>query len=92
MQKLERLIFWSLYISLAGLRQMLLLSEPRSLAGLIILVMLLQESVGHQSWNLANTTTILIGLSAVPLTSLVLVSPIWFLSAIGVLVVVVVVP
>ena len=41
MQKLERLIIGPLYLSLAGLRQMLFLSEPCSLAGLIVFVVLL---------------------------------------------------
>ena len=41
MHQLERLVVGSLYISLASLRQVFLLSEPCSLAGLIVLVMLL---------------------------------------------------
>lgn len=46
-KRLERLIFGSLYLSLASLRQMALLSEPGCLAGLVIVVMFLQITVGH---------------------------------------------
>ena len=40
-KRLERLIIGSLYLSLSCLGQMALLSEPSSLAGLIIVVVLL---------------------------------------------------
>ena len=76
-KRLERLIVGALYLSLASLGQMALLSEPSCLAGLIVIVMLLQISVGHlySFLNRAKITFMLMGWSLPP-TSFVLPKPI----------------
>ena len=50
---LERLVIGSLYLSFASLGQVLLLAEPRSLAGFVILVVFLEIAVSHYLLNFA---------------------------------------